>query len=120
RVDNILTKNGSAIERIVRGGSAGSPASEPVEAERALARTVERLVPRIDLASRRKCYDDVVDSLAEFIDPVERFFTDCLVVDPEDPETTRRRHALLIDLKQLFTKYFDIRELAGEADGEAQ
>jgi glycyl-tRNA synthetase beta subunit len=67
--------------------------------------------------AEQKCYDDNVQVLAEFIDPVERFFTDCLVIDADQPETTRRRYELLVELNQLFTKYFDIRELAGEAEG---
>ena len=117
RVDNILTKNADAIEHVVEQAGDKSAGQEVPQSEARLAKMVDQYAPVMRTNAEQKCYDETVQILAEFIDPVERFFTDCLVVDPSQPETTRRRYELLLDLNQLFTKYFDIRELAGEAEG---
>jgi glycyl-tRNA synthetase beta subunit len=117
RVDNILTKNADAIEQVVKQAGGGSESGEVARSEARLAEMVDHYAPVMQTNAEQKCYDEIVQGLAEFIDPVEQFFTDCLVVDPSEPETTRRRYELLQALNQLFTKYFDIRELAGEAEG---
>jgi glycyl-tRNA synthetase beta subunit len=69
----------------------------------------------MDEQSRGREYAGIVQNLASFVDPVECFFTDVLVIDSDNPGATRRRYELLSRLKQLLTKYFDIRELAGQA-----
>ena len=115
RVDNILTKNAETIgEILARAGEQNELEAVP-ESEARLAKMVDQYAPVMRTNAEQKCYDEIVHILSEFIDPVEQFFTDCLVIDPSQPETTRRRHELLLELNQLFTKYFDIRELAGEA-----
>jgi glycyl-tRNA synthetase beta chain len=117
RVDNILTKNAKTIAEVAaRAGDQGELEGVP-QSEARLAKMVDQYAPVIQTNAEKKCYDEIVHILSEFINPVEQFFTDCLVIDPEQPATTRRRHELLLELNQLFTKYFDIRELAGEADG---
>ena len=65
--------------------------------------------------SRGEYYWGGMFSTAFFIDPVERFFVDCLVLDPQHPETSARRLGLLARLRELLTRDFDIRELAGSA-----
>jgi glycyl-tRNA synthetase beta chain len=117
RVDNILTKNADTIDQIIaRASDEGEPDGvQTAEAE--LSKMVDQYAPVMGTNAEQKCYDEIVHILSEFIDPVEQFFTDCLVIDPSQPETTRRRYELLLELNHLFTKYFDIRELAGEAEG---
>lgn len=117
RVDNILTKNADTIKRVVEQAGQLSNREEVHASEARLAKMVDQYAPVMRTNAEQKCYDEIVQILAEFIDPVEQFFTDCLVIDEAHPETTRRRYELLLELNQLFTKYFDIRELAGEAEG---
>jgi glycyl-tRNA synthetase beta subunit len=117
RVDNILTKNADTIEQIVERAAGRSGPQDAPESEARLMKMVDQYAPVMGTNAEQKCYDEIVQILAEFIDPVELFFTDCLVIDASQPETTRRRYELLLELNQLFTKYFDIRELAGEAEG---
>jgi glycyl-tRNA synthetase beta subunit len=50
------------------------------------------------------------------VEPVSRFFDNVLVVDPKDLTGTYYRHELLSKLGSLLIRYFDIRELPGEAD----
>jgi len=119
RVDNIVTKNAETIREIVARASKKACA-DGHSASTALAAMVDQYSPLMESNSEQKCYDEIVHILSEFIDPVERFFTDCLVIDPENPETTRHRFELLVELNKLFTRYFDIRELAGEAEGRVQ
>ena len=58
----------------------------------------------------------MIDILAAFVDPVERFFTDVLVLDPKNPKATLQRRELLAQLSGVLTRCFDIRELAGQAE----
>ena len=57
-----------------------------------------------------------MDLLAEFVDPVEKFFVDVLVLDPKNPKATLHRKELLAQLGGALTRCFDIRELAGQAE----
>jgi glycyl-tRNA synthetase beta chain len=118
RVDNILTKNTATIREIAAAGAGTAErAGEPdAAAERELVRLVAEHAPAMQAAAERGRYDDVVEDLSRFIEPVERFFDECLVVDPAQPAATRRRLDLLVQLNRLFTRYFDIRELAGDAE----
>ena len=118
RVDNIVTKNEDAIREIEAAGARAAevPGEPDAPAESALVHLVAEQAPAMQAAAEHKRYDDVVEGLSRFIDPVERFFDECLVVDPAHPAATRRRLDLLVQLMRLFTRYFDIRELAGEAE----
>jgi glycyl-tRNA synthetase beta chain len=116
RVDNILGKGAAEIEDAV---SRAGEASAYVESEPAAVR-LEALVaesaPRMLLCSEQRRYSDIVDLISAFIRPVEQFFDEVLVIDPERPEATRHRADLVARLKTLLVSYFDIRELAGQAD----
>jgi glycyl-tRNA synthetase beta subunit len=70
-------------------------------------------------AATGRAYDDVVQILATFIEPVERFFQEVLVIDESAPGATQERYALLERLRGVLTRYFDIRELAGQAERRA-
>jgi len=71
---------------------------------------------RIEEKSGLGDYGTVIDILAEFVEPVEQFFVDVLVLDPKNPEATLRRRELLAQLSSVLTRCFDIRELAGQAE----
>jgi glycyl-tRNA synthetase beta subunit len=60
-------------------------------------------------------YAAVVDLLAGYVEPVEQFFVDVLVVDKENPAATLARRDLIQSLHDLLTGCFDLRELAGQA-----
>jgi glycyl-tRNA synthetase beta chain len=116
RVDNILTKDAAALSAIVEKADLRGEYEERKEAARALAGMVERFAPQMAAKSEEKSYDGVVELLSEFIDPVETFFDEVLVVDKKDPTATIHRRELLAKLRDVLTRYFDIRELAGQAE----
>ena len=60
--------------------------------------------------------DEIVDRLAGYVEPVEQFFVEVLVVDKENPAATLARRDLLRSLHDLLTRCFDLRELAGQAE----
>lgn len=115
RVDNILTKNAQWVDDAHAAGPEHDYV-ESAEASRQLERMAEQAGPSMALAADRRSYDEIVETLATFIDPVERFFTDCLVIDDADAPATRHRIRLLSRIGEQLTLYFDIRELAGEAE----
>jgi len=115
RVDTILARNAERVEQLERDLAAG-PGAESDAAALALARRVAEEGPALERDSRERAYGRVVDRLAGFIDPVERFFEDVLVIDESDAAATCRRVDLLGRLRGLLTRYFDIRELAGQAE----
>jgi glycyl-tRNA synthetase beta chain len=114
RVDTIVVKNEKLVNTMRR--ETGEPFEETSASGVELQKLVEELTPRMDELSRTATYDGIVQSLARFVDPVERYFTDVLVIDKQAPEATLRRYDLLAKLRELLTRYFDIRELAGQAE----
>ena len=110
RVDNILTKNADKLGAAVDGFTDGEPAA--VE----LASHADEIGPRIRQAAEEKRFDDIVDALAGFVAPVERFFDKVLVIDPDQPAATAARGQLLTRLRDVLIADYDIRELAGEAE----
>jgi glycyl-tRNA synthetase beta subunit len=114
RVDTIVVKN----EEVVKTISAGADGTfvETADSARRLAALVSELTPRMQEQSQAGAYEEIVQSLARFVEPVERFFTDVLVIDDSNPDATIWRYQLLARLKSLLTRYFDVRELAGQAE----
>ncbi|MCP3979941.1 MAG: glycine--tRNA ligase subunit beta [bacterium] len=110
RVDNIIAKNPEAA------GSVADGFEESEAAARRLDDDVEQRGPELARLSDEKQYDGVVEGLARFIEPVDTFFEQVLVIDAQNPDATRHRYALLTKLRDLLTRYFDVRELAGQAD----
>jgi len=117
RVDNILTKDAASLQQIVATADSDHVEEQPVAL--ALAALIDELEPKMQGDSASKQYGNVVDHLAAFIEPVEQFFADVLVVDRDNPGATRWRTDLLNRLRMLLTQYFDIRELAGQAEGDS-
>jgi len=114
RVDNILTKQSNAFES--PSGEAGSVFEDDAPSSRDLSRLVSEKKATVARLEQQRDYIELIDLLAGFVSPVERFFEDVLVVDPDNSEATRHRGALLQRLRKLLTDCFDIRELAGQAE----
>jgi glycyl-tRNA synthetase beta chain len=114
RVDSILTKNAGTFAELARSGTSTWVETEP--AARELAALLEGRGAELGRRAQRGEYGEVIGVLAEFIAPVERFFRDVLVLDPRQPAATLDRRALLDRLREVLTRCFDIRELAGQAD----
>lgn len=114
RVDTIVVKN----EEVVRTISAGANGAfvEAEESAKRLDALIGELAPRMQAQSQAGAYAEIVQSLARFVEPVERFFTDVLVIDDSNPDATIWRYELLAKLRSLLTRYFDVRELAGQAE----
>jgi len=115
RVNNILSKNSDKVQAL-RSTDASLRYEEPLRAASALTQMVDQYTPEMASQADRRCYDEIVRILSEFIDPVERFFVDVLVIDESNPAATCYRYDLLARLSDLLTRYFDIRELAGQAE----
>jgi glycyl-tRNA synthetase beta chain len=116
RVDNILTKGREIFDAAVEAVGGASGFVEDKSAALDLAGMIPSCSERIDERSRAGDYRAVVDLLAEFVDPVEKFFVDVLVLDPKNPKATLHRKELLAQLSGALTRCFDIRELAGQAE----
>jgi glycyl-tRNA synthetase beta chain len=89
---------------------------DPDAAGRELRERLERSGPAVERQAQAKQYGGVIDSLADFVEPVARFFDQVLVNDPERLDETHHRGEMLRRLGAMLTRYFDIRELAGQAD----
>ena len=114
RVDNILAKGEDAFAQ----AAAAADASEFEENQPAAIRLREKIdadSPELDRLVGKQSYAAVVDLLAGYVDPVEQFFVDVLVVDEERAAATVARRDLLLSLHDLLTRCFDLRELAGQA-----
>jgi glycyl-tRNA synthetase beta chain len=116
RVDNILGKGAAEIGEAVSRATGLEGYREEQPAARLLESLIEELEPAMLRDSERKRYAAIVDHISRFIRPVERFFDEVLVIDPQHPEATHHRCALVARLRALLVSYFDIRELAGQAD----
>lgn len=113
RVANILRKNAALAAEAARGSD---EAPDPEPAVAALAERLAAAEAEIAAEARAGNAAGVVDVLARFVEPVERFFEEALVIDPASPRNTRSRLRLLQRLESTLTGHFDLRELPGAAD----
>jgi glycyl-tRNA synthetase beta subunit len=90
--------------------------NHPEPAARGLRDALEGRQPRIERAAAAGDYGTALLELAALAIPVSKFFDEVLVIDPEHRDDTHHRKALVDRLATLLTLYFDIRELAGQAD----
>ena len=114
RVDNILTKGQQAFA----DAQASAPAAaftETAPAARGLARKIETDRAGLTALLEQRKYGAIVDLLAGYVEPVEQFFNDVLVVDPDNPAATLARRELIQSLHSRLTCCFDLREFAGQA-----
>jgi glycyl-tRNA synthetase beta chain len=114
RVDTIVVKNAEVVRTISAGAERSFAESE--ESAKRLDDLIGELAPRMQAQSQAGGYEEIVQSLARFVEPVEQFFTDVLVIDESNPNATIWRYELLAKLRSLLTRYFDVRELAGQAE----
>jgi glycyl-tRNA synthetase beta chain len=119
RVDNILSKDSDVARSVLEQSPDLTGYEEQAEAAVQLEEIGARLSAEMITLARRREYGSIVNLLAELVDPVERFFTEVLVLDPDQPRATRYRLELLSGLREILTRTFDIRELAGQADRRA-
>ncbi len=113
RVDNILAKGEQAF---ATAAAAGAPEfTEDHPAALRLRQKIDADSPELARLVDEQSYAAVVDLLAGYVEPVEQFFVDVLVVDKENPAATLARRDLIQSLHDLLTGCFDLRELAGQA-----
>jgi len=117
RVDNILEKQPHGVEPAM---AAGAPFAfqEYHPSALALGQAHDAVRMKIVAASEAHDFPTVIEHVSTLIEPVSRFFDDVLVLDPNDSAATRSRCELLARVRGTVTRDFDIRELAGQADGK--
>jgi glycyl-tRNA synthetase beta chain len=86
-------------------------------AEVALANEIDHRWPKIHEAQTREHYGDAMKMIVGFREPVDRFFTDVLVM-AEDPQVRKDRLSLLTMLRETITQIADISEMAAEESGK--
>jgi glycyl-tRNA synthetase beta chain len=111
RVANILRRNAELAQQAVASPGDGFEDPEPVVRE--LESAIHRLGPLFEAHSREGDYAAVVGLLASLVEPVDRLFDGALIIDPNNPNATAHRLRILVQLRDLLTRYFDIAELAG-------
>lgn len=87
-----------------------APAEDPPE--RALAQAIAEVRTEVERARQADRWEDVVRALARLRGPIDRFFDEVLVMDP-DPEVQRRRRALLGQVLSLVRLLADFQHLSG-------
>jgi glycyl-tRNA synthetase beta chain len=87
-------------------------------AEIALAKEIDERFPKIEQAKSREQYADAMKVIVGLRGPVDRFFTDVLVM-AEDPQVRKDRLALLTMLRETITQIADISEMAPEETRQA-
>jgi glycyl-tRNA synthetase beta chain len=86
-------------------------------AEIALAKEIDDRFPKISEAKSREHYADAMKMIVGLREPVDRFFTDVLVMT-EDPQVRKDRLSLLTMLRETITQIADISEMAAEETGK--
>jgi len=92
--------------------------THPEPAARELRAALSARQPLIERAAAAGDYTTTVMELAALAGPVSKFFDDVLVIDESQRNHTHHRKELVSRLGSLLTRYFDIRELAGQADAK--
>jgi len=104
RIANILRQAGETADSVQPAGAAEG-AEATLEKALATART------RMDTLAADD-FGGALEVLAELRDPVDRFFDEVLVMDP-DPAVKARRLTLLASLRKAFLEIADVGELQG-------
>ncbi len=94
--------------------ASGEAATE--KAEGALSGALDKALPVLDAALKERDYAHGLEALAELREPVDRFFDEVLVMDP-DPRLRARRLQLLGRLRDAFLRIADIGELQPPGNG---
>lgn len=109
RIANILRQAG---ERPI---AASTPQHEGPPAQTELARALTATHDKLEAALAAGNFDAALLALSRLRAPVDHFFDDVLVMDP-DPDVRARRLALLSELRSAFLKVADIGELQGTSE----
>jgi glycyl-tRNA synthetase beta chain len=83
-----------------------------VQAEKDLYASLEASAGQVKALFEGRKYEDALLAVSKLREPVDRFFTDVLVVAP-DPVVKANRLALLAQLRQLFDSFADFTKLGG-------
>ena len=105
RISNILKKNATTIP-----GACSSKLLQ-VPAEIALYEALEKLTPTLTAAYEQRRFVDLLKALVALSNPIDQFFTDVMVMDP-NPELRDNRFALLQQLHQKMNLIADLGKLA--------
>ncbi len=106
RIANILRQAGTVQDDDFASDKTAPPA------EAALTQALSGALTELDAALEGHDFDGALAGLAHLRDPVDRFFDEVLVMDP-DPAIRVRRLKLLARLREAFLKIADIGELQG-------
>lgn len=105
RISNILKKNATAIPATC------SSKLLQVPAEIALHQALESITPALTSAYEKRQFVDLLKALVALSTPIDQFFADVMVMDP-NPELRDNRLALLQQLHQKMNLIADLGKLA--------
>jgi glycyl-tRNA synthetase beta chain len=105
RISNILKKTTTAIP------VACSSKLLQIPAESALYQALEAATPALDAAYDRRQFVELLKALVALSAPIDQFFADVMVMDP-NPELRDNRLALLQQLHQKMNLVADLGKLA--------
>lgn len=111
RIANLLRQ--ASNEDLESQASAGGGNED---AEGALSEALEQRLPVLGAALEAQDYARALETLAQLREPVDRFFDEVLVMDP-DPRIRARRLNLLARLRNAFLRIADIGELQVSGNG---
>ncbi|MBI4278654.1 MAG: glycine--tRNA ligase subunit beta [Armatimonadetes bacterium] len=86
------------------------PAAQLKPAERDLIRASCAAAPLVEDAVRRKDYLSALQALRALADPIDRYFDDVLIMDP-DPQVRGQRLRLMRDVAGLFLQVADLSKI---------
>lgn len=110
RIANLLRQAEAANE----SGEGADPTPDDAGAETDLAGALDGVLPELDAALAEHDFARALTVLAGLRTPVDRFFDEILVMDP-DPRLRARRLGLLARLREAFLRVADIGELQSPA-----
>jgi glycyl-tRNA synthetase beta chain len=105
RISNILKKNATAISMTCSSKLLQAPA------EIALHQALESITPALTSAYEKRQFVDLLKALVALSAPIDQFFADVMVMDP-NPELRDNRLALLQQLHQKMNLIADLGKLA--------
>lgn len=105
RISNILKKTTTVIP------AACSAKSLQIPAELALHSALEAVTPKLNAAYEKRQFVELLRSLVSLSAPIDQFFADVMVMDP-NPELRDNRLALLKQLHQKMNLVADLGKLA--------
>ena len=105
RISNILKKTTTAIPKTCSNKLLQIPA------ESALYKALEAATPTLEAAYEKRQFVELLESLVALSKPIDQFFADVMVMDP-NPELRDNRLALLQQLHQKMNLVADLGKLA--------